>query len=336
MIKLDINKYLTSKTFNLDNVTYNNIKVLDMNLNQLKNICKDYGFTTFLSESKSQTKLAKNLKELNMYSIGIAIAPYELIKDFNNNDYHSDILDYLKYNGMDKIITTVCNNATISCKSNCVIFYSGNPAYIDAKQKAMLKRKKLLLNNPMLFLAMYIRYIQLKANYCLRNNLLLSIRFNISSDIEYENINIVYNNKVNTFSNIANEIIQQTKIDNDKDIILKNYDYTKNFNRIANKDYKFVYSVSDNDTNKTKIAINNGLSLAMVFNTKRNKDLPKTYKVNNKIFKVIDGDLHDYLPQHKEQCIIGLRFKYKAKDKKEKRLIELNKAILNGFVKIAS
>jgi hypothetical protein len=336
MIKLDINKYLTSKTFNLDNVTYNNIKVLHMNLNQLKNICKDFGFTIFLSESKSQTKLAKNLKELNMYSIGIAIAPYELIKDFNNNDYHSDILDYLNYNGLDKIITTVCNNATTSCKKNCVIFYSGNPAYIDAKQKAMLNRKKLLLNNPMLFLAMYLRYIELKTIYCIKNNLLLSIRFNISSDIEYENIKIVYKNKVNTFSNIANNLIQKTKKTSDKDIILKNYDYTKNFNRIANKYYKFVYSVSDNDINKTKIAINNGLSLAMVFDTKRNKDLPKTYKVNNKIFKVIDGDLHDYLPQHKEQCIIGLRFKYKAKDKKEKRLIELNKAILNGFVKIAS
>ena len=48
MIKLDINKYLTSKTFNLDNVTYNNIKVLHMNLNQLKNICKVFKiFTCF-------------------------------------------------------------------------------------------------------------------------------------------------------------------------------------------------------------------------------------------------------------------------------------------------
>ena len=28
---------------------------------------------------------------------------------------------------------------------------------------------------------------------------------------------------------------------NDKDIVLKNYDYTKNFNRIANENYKFVY-----------------------------------------------------------------------------------------------
>ena len=336
MIKLDINKYLTSRTFNLDTITYNNIKVLNMNLNQLKNICKDYGFTIFLSESKSQAKLAKNLKELNMYSIGIAIAPYELIKDFNNNNYHKDILDYLNYNGLDKIIVTVCNNATISCKTNCVIFYSGNPAYIDAKQKAMIKRKHLLLNNPMLFLAMYLRYIELKVNYCIKNNLLLSIRFNISSDIEYENIHVIYKNKVNTFSNIANDLIQKTKKTNDKDIILKNYDYTKNFNRIANKNYKFVYSVSDNDINKTKIAINNGLSLAMVFDTKKNKPLPKNYTVNNITFKVIDGDLHDYLPQHKEQCIIGLRFKYKAKDKKDKRLIELNKAILNGFVKIAS
>ncbi len=58
MIKLDINKYLTSRTFNLDTVMYNNIKVLHMNLNQLKNVCKDFGFSTFLSESKNQTKLA--------------------------------------------------------------------------------------------------------------------------------------------------------------------------------------------------------------------------------------------------------------------------------------
>ena len=79
MIKLDINKYLTSKTFNIDNVNYYDtkencyIKVLKMNKAQLKRICKDYGFSSFLSNSNSQLKLSKNLKELNIHTIGISV-----------------------------------------------------------------------------------------------------------------------------------------------------------------------------------------------------------------------------------------------------------------------
>ena len=96
MIKLDINKYLTSKTFNIDNVTYNNIKVLDMNKAQLKRICKDYGFTSFLSNSNSQLKLSKNLKELNIHTIGISVLPHSLFnKEFDNSMLSKDIINYL-------------------------------------------------------------------------------------------------------------------------------------------------------------------------------------------------------------------------------------------------
>jgi hypothetical protein len=38
----------------------------------------------------------------------------------------------------------------------------------------------------------------------------------------------------------------------------------------------------------------------------------------------------------KEQVIHGLRFKTNKLDNKEKRLAKMNKAILNGFVRIAS
>lgn len=300
-------------TYNLDNVIYNNKKVLHMNKAELVRICKDYNFSSFLTLSQNQVKLKKNLKELNIFTIGMSLAPYSL------------------GNKLD-----ICLNASLECKKNCVIWNSGNPAYIDAKQNAMIKRKDLLKDNPSLFLAIFLRYIELYTSYCISKNLLLSIRFNIASDIEYENINIVYKNNTNSFSNIADSLIQKTKMNKKLKFKLSAYDYTKNFNRKDNPKYKIVYSVNDNDNTKIEKAIKNKLSLAMVFDTKRNKPLPKTYTINNKVFKVIDGDLHDYLPLQQKQVIIGLRFKYNAKDNKQKRENKLNKAILQGFVKIAN
>ena len=65
------------------------------------------------------------------------------------------------------------------------------------------------------------------------------------------------------------------------------------------------------------------------------QELPKKYTVNNRVFKVIDADKNDYLGITNEQVIFGLRFKYKARDNKQTRLNKLNKAILNGFCRIA-
>jgi hypothetical protein len=118
---------------------------------------------------------------------------------------------------------------------------------------------------------------------------------------------------------------------------LKPYDYTKDYNRIELDYYKLVYSVNSYDNDNTLKAINNGMSLAMVFDiTNPNIPLPKTYKVNGIKLKVIDTDKIDYLPLIKEQVIHGLRFKTNRLDNKEKRLAKMNKAILNGFVRIAS
>ena len=74
-----------------------------------------------------------------------------------------------------------------------------------------------------------------------------------------------------------------------------------------------------------------------IFNiTNQNIPLPKYYTVNNVKLKVIDTDKIDYLPLVKEQVIHGLRFKTNKLDNKEKRIAKMNKAILSGFVRIAS
>ena len=304
-MRQDINKMLSSEIYNLDDVTFNKIKISSANLAQLKSICKEYGFSSFLTESKNQVKLGKNYKELGLYTIGMSLSPYEL----GNHDF------------------TVCFNATSSCKANCVIQNAGNPAYLPNKQKAMLKRKALLADDPKLFLAMFMRYIELKSLYCIKNNLALSIRFNISSDINYENIRIVYHDIETSFSDMAYELIRKT----DTDVIP--YDYTKNHDRLQNKNYHLVYSVSDSDISKSISAIKNGLSLAMVFDVDRNKPLPDSYQIGDYTLPVIDGDEHDYLPAYKDKLVIhGLRFKFKASDNKAKRRQVIDKAMLSGFV----
>ena len=351
MIKLDINKYLTSKTFNLDNVNYYDtkdnryIKVLDMNKAQLKRICNSYGFTSFLSTSNSQLKLSKNLKELNVHTIGMSFLPHSLFnKEFDNNKLSKDIINYLckslniPFNTImnEKIIIDLCNNASKDCRINC-ISVTGKGMF-DSVYNARLHRKELLYSNPILLIAMYIRYALLELEYCLKHKRLLSNRFNILSDINIENINIIYNNNQIKLAKLLYNICQLSITKDMKlEFDLKPYDYTKDYNRIELDYYKLVYSVNSYDNDKTLKAINNGMSLAMVFDiTNQNIPLPKYYTVNNVKLKVIDTDKIDYLPLVKEQVIHGLRFKTNKLDNKLKRIAKMNKAILSGFVRIAS
>ena len=53
-MRQDINTMLSGKTFNLDDVMFNEITISSANLAQLQSICKEYGFSSFLTESKNQ------------------------------------------------------------------------------------------------------------------------------------------------------------------------------------------------------------------------------------------------------------------------------------------
>ena len=117
MSKIDINTILQSQIWDISSKTFNGVRVLDMNRRQLEQICRLYGFTKFLTESKGQVKLAKTAKELGIYSIGISISPYTLGR---LEDDLSNIID-------------VCTNATTSCKQSCVIQFGGNPDYLDGQ-----------------------------------------------------------------------------------------------------------------------------------------------------------------------------------------------------------
>ena len=334
---IDINNLLCNELHNLSNIQspVNNKLIIDCNLADIKKICQSYGFTTLLSESKSQTKLGKTEKELNILPYGLSLAPFTLngVKEFSNN-----LKQLLKYDISNSLIT-LCSNSSVSCRNNCVIWNSGNPAYQDAKQNAMIKRVRFLLDNPLLFIACVLRLLELKKDYCFKNRYIMSYRGNIASDIKYENIRVNYSQYQNvSIADIFYKFIQETT----NKAYMKPYDYTKHYDRIPTNNYHFIYSVHDLDDKKLSKAYNNGLSLAIVIDTPANKEKPKfmTLDIDNKQITLpcVDGDKHDHLPTHlkdvdNKQHIVLLSFKYKAVDKKETRIKKINNAILNGFVR---
>ena len=333
----DINTILQSQVWNIGNKEWHGKRVMQMNQRELTDICKSYGFTNFLTSSTSQQKLAKTQKKLGIEMHGVALAPHTLGGDETSVSAASEAgttVDRTPKVRTDNV--DVCSNATPSCRAGCVVWFGGNPAYTDAKQNAMLKRKAMLIDDPCLFLAVFMRYLNLKSDSCIRKGVLMSSRFNVSSDIKYERVIVQMDDIQTNFSNFAAYFIAKTGEHIDTSDLPMPYDYTKHFDRRRDLNYHLVYSVTDNDTAKAEQAIENGLPLAIVVDTKRGKPLPTTVRIGKYTLPAVDGDEHDYLPEHgREPHAVLLRYKYNAKHKAAKRKAVLDSAILSGFCKIA-
>ena len=327
--KLDVNKYLqdSCNNQNLNTESIDGVKVIDANLAQITRYLKKYyGFSNLLTTSKSQNKLGKTFKELGIFSIGVSLAPFTSGKV-------KLILESGNY------IIDLCNHSTPSCRKTCVIANAGNPAYLKGKLKAMNRRTEFLIDKPRLFLAVLLRLVELKAAYCIKNGFKMTMRGNIASDIDYESISVIYKNHMAAYSNVIDSYLKTTS----RDSIM--YDYTKNPNRHQDSKYFKAYSVTDYDNSKIEKALKNGLPLAMVFDTPRNKTLPPFYSFNingvTRKLPIVDGDSHDYLPESKKLFkdnfyIYGLRFKHKASHNKEKRQQTINRHLLSGFIRHAA
>ena len=313
-MRQDINDILQSQTWDIGSKLWHGKRVLDMNQRELTDICRSYGFTNFLTSSTSQQKLAKTQKELGIEMHGVALQPATMGSD-----------------GVD-----LCSNSTPSCRAGCVVWFGGNPAYTDAKQNAMRKRRDMLVDDPCLFLAVFMRYLKLKSDSCIRKGILMSTRFNISSDIKYEKVLVLMDDIRTSFSNFASYYVAVTGEAMESSELPMPYDYTKHYDRRRDLNYHLVYSVTDNDVSKAEQAIENGLPLAIVVDTKRGKPLPDMVRIGRYKLSAVDGDKHDYLPEHgREPHAVLLRYKYNAKHKAAKRRVVLDKAILSGFCKVA-
>jgi hypothetical protein len=94
------------------------------------------------------------------------------------------------------------------------------------------------------------------------------------------------------------------------------YDYTKNNIRMMEflagtmpKNYHLTFSLNEANLTQALEVLQLGGNVAVVFNTKKGKALPKAWNG----FKVVDGDISDLRFLDKKGVVVGLRAKGKAR-----------------------
>lgn len=88
------------------------------------------------------------------------------------------------------------------------------------------------------------------------------------------------------------------------------YDYTKDWSRHSDTDWHLTYSRSERTSDAdVRSKVEQGHNVAVVFSTKRGRELPETFLG----LPVIDGDTTDYRPGDPKGVIVGLRAKGKAR-----------------------
>lgn len=180
----------------------------------------------------------------------------------------------------------VCPNASPGCIASCLVgsgfggMYTGVKAGRRNKTNYFIAERQNFLNQ----LDKEITKSVLKHEK--KDDAIVTIRLNGTSDIPYENI-IIRDNK-NIFQ-------LHPKI--------QFYDYTKSFNRFDKplpKNYHLTFSRSEINHDKAINLLKRGFNVAMVFDK-----IVDTFEG----FKVINGDESDLRFKDKKNIIVGLRYK---------------------------
>ena len=241
-----------------------------------------YGVNSLLGRIGANPKIDKNGK-LNVLTLPLHLAPHEL-SGFN-----------------------VCASATTGCIDAC-LHTAGNPAYMAQKQKSRIARTRLYFANRALFIEILRREIKALLRRATVLDMRPAVRLNATSDIKFEFVRYDIGNgkELTLFSEFPQ---------------LQFYDYTKHSNRKnLPANYHLTFSLAENNHRQAIKAFNNGMNLAVVFDTKRGQALPEQFTIDAgngvKISApVFDGDFTDYRPIDK-RGIIGLRAKGKARHDK--------------------
>lgn len=186
---------------------------------------------------------------------------------------------------------TLCPASTPGCRAACL--FSAGRGIFSRVQKARANRTNLWVENPDVFLDILRNDIRRIVQFAKKNNLKPAIRLNGTSDICWENFDIIQE-----FPDV------------------QFYDYTKlpvNKRGKIPSNYHLTYSVSESPRS-WKCAeeyLKNGMNVAIVFHD----NLLKTYVMKHGYggYKVIDGDLTDIRFRDRKGVVVSLTAKGKAK-----------------------
>jgi len=185
----------------------------------------------------------------------------------------------------------VCPGASKGCLKSC-LNTSGRGKF-DSIQISRIRKTRWFFSDRDGFMIQLVRDIQAGIRKSDRLNLIPVFRLNGTSDIRWEKI------KVGSHKNIF-EMFPNVQF----------YDYTKLSNRRnIPANYHLTFSRSESNENKVDQAIQNGMNVAVVFNTKKKDSLPATYRS----LPVVDADDTDLRFLDPKGSICGLRAKGDAR-----------------------
>ena len=177
-----------------------------------------------------------------------------------------------------------CGSSSEGCRNAC-LHASGNPVFMSQKTLGRTNRTLFYFKERAKFLAMASKELRNFEILCKKHGLKPVVRLNTTSDIMWENHNLIQ-----TFKNI------------------QFYDYTKHFKRMMKylkgelpNNYHLTFSLNEKNHDQGLEVLKCGGNVAMVF---RNTP-PETYKG----YKVINGDLHDLRFTDPKNVIVGLKEK---------------------------
>lgn len=184
-------------------------------------------------------------------------------------------------------VMNTCQFASEGCKADC-LFTAGRGVF-ESVHKARVKKTHFLASDRAGFLAQLRKDIVSLVRSAKRQRLTPAIRLNGTSDLAWLGMQLS-----REFPGV------------------QFYDYTKLPRPYLRKsaNYHLTFSRSESNHETTLDALQHGVNVAVVFDTKRGQSLPQSWHG----YKVIDGDIHDlrFLDGY-QSAIIGLRAKGKAR-----------------------
>lgn len=231
----------------------------------------------------------------------------KLLTTSNTKTLKGEAQGYLTF-GLGLAPTTVsgynvCPGASAECRQVC-LNWAGMGVFSNV-QAARITKTKLFFEDRERFMAQLVKEIAAGVKKATKLSLTPVFRLNLYSDIRWENIPVytsVTSKGVTTIYH-ANSIMEAFPH-------VQFYDYTKLSNRKnIPANYHLTFSRSEENELKALKVLQDGGSVAVVFDTKKGEALPETWAG----YEVVDGDTTDLRFLDKQNVVVGLRAKGKAK-----------------------
>lgn len=258
-----------------------------------------FKFTTLFASPLGNPKVKKSAEKAGVLTFPLHLAP-ALLSGFQT-----------------------CASASEACILAC-LHAAGNPASYDAKTQARIARTQAFFRARPLFLALLAIEMRAGAKKAKRMNFDLAYRLNATSDIRWESVR---------FPRELPDCGGLTVIEYAIKLGATPYDYTKHTNRRNYPaEYSLTYSWAGDNESQCIEAFESGLNVAIAFDVKRGKALPKAFNLGGHIVPIHDADDHDARFLDPQGTIAGLRYKYDTSAGKEHRAQARLDAIAGGFV----